>query len=168
VARSAKTDETVTERGVYWNRDRQGRVHWFYDETQQWVPWRPGADSPPPPPGWVPWSTRTTTRRLILRLAPVLLVIVILIVAVEQGSRGHKAARTVPNLVGSCLTGPRSSGASLSKVSCSSAKAELKVVATVDLRGNARPTCPKAATASVDIGSSEGLTTVECLAPVVH
>jgi hypothetical protein len=173
MARLSKGEEgeVVIERGVPWSRDRAGHIHWWYEDEQEWVAWRSGADAPPLPPGWEPRLTRTRPRRLLLRLVPLAVAVGIVIAGLVHASGSSKPAATkAPQLVGKCLqvTTVKGQSATIKEVSCSSSQADVKVTKVVPAPVNGHAAnCPAGTTGTIVLAQA-GVAhpQVECVAKV--
>ncbi len=158
-------------RGVAWHRDGQGNISFYDTDGERWVPWKPGVDAPPRPPGWGGGLERPRWRTG-WRIVPVVLTLVIVAIAVFQalrptGNSAKKEAAVSAALLGKCLSqsgtvaGHPSYAAK--PVPCDSADAAVRVVRVLP---PGSPLCP---TGSVGVElpySGVKAPHVECVEPV--
>lgn len=173
--------QEVTHRGVRWRRSAGGGIAWHDGsaENGRWLRWHPGADAPPPPPGWGPAGARAgglqrPPWRSRWRVFPIVLVSVAVIIAVVQALRpvGNPVvaeAAASAKLAGKCLARNGSAGGhpkySATPVACSAPPASVKVVAVLPSTPGG-PACPEGATA-VELGYlGVRYPHIECTRPV--
>lgn len=169
-------------RGVHWQETPAGIIRWWNDDARTWVRYRPGADAPPPPPGWAvvdeggPATNKAARAgwRTPYRLVPIILIVVVLGVAIVQasqgsGGQGAAEAKAADKLVGKCLkqngiTGghPRYSAAGMA---CTAPGSAVRVVRVLPGTPGSPP-CPAGDTGFVLPYLGVRYPHVECVVPV--
>lgn len=178
---SSETELTI-HRGIRWRRDPDGTIGWYNDGAGGWLRWRPGADAPPPPPGWEkavgapPPRLRRASWRSPYRLVPVALAVAVVVAGVLQAAGGggasvRSARAKAEASLGRCLLrnagshGP-SPSYSATPVGCSTPGAALRVVRVIP----AGPHTPSCAAGQVTVALSYGGITpaLECAVALGH
>jgi hypothetical protein len=171
--RRGRPPEQTEHRGVSWYRDERGRVSFYDAEGERWVPWRPGVDAPPRPPGWGNGEVVRPRWRSGWRVVPIVLTVAVVAIAVDQAlqpssNNGATEAKASAALLGKCLS---QSGTALGHakyssqpVSCSSPRAAMKVVDVLPSTPGS-PLCP-AGTTGVELPyAGVRYLDIECLQP---
>jgi hypothetical protein len=152
-------------------------MRWWNEESAAWVPYRPGSDAPPRPPGWQtsPEKPPPLTRpgwKTPYRIVPIVLAVVIIVAALVQALRSSTPsadeARQAQALLGKCLArGPADHGVATYRdkpVACTSPQAAVKVVKVVVSR-RGPPPCPSGSTA-LALVAGVAHPHLECVVPV--
>lgn len=138
---------TATHRGIRWQRHPSGVIRWWDGDTRRWVPYRPGDDAPPRPPGWEPERRRgagpATDRsqraswRSPYRIVPLLFFVAIVIIGLfafrtSPSDQAKSEAQAAAKLLHACLhqngTANGHPEYSSTPVSCTSPRASVRVV----------------------------------------
>ena len=154
--------EESGQRGIRWRRGAAAggavTVEFLDPNTSEWVPWRPGTDAPPRPPGWDPapggarrarpgW--RTPWRMVPLAVTALVVVVALIQVLHPSGSNVKKEQAATAALLGRCLaqhgTAEGHPKYSPTPVPCTSPTASVKVVAVVSSAPGGAP-CPGGST----------------------
>ena len=156
--------EEVEHRGIRWRRNEpvaggQATIEFLDPNTSRWVPWQPGVDAPPRPPGWepAPPARARPSRpgwRTPWRLVPLAVTVLVVVVAVVQvlhpsGNNVKKEQEATVALLGRCLaqhgTAEGHPKYSPAPVPCTSPTASVKVRAVVPSAPGSAP-CPHGTT----------------------
>jgi hypothetical protein len=146
--------ERAEHKGIHWWRDRNGKVSFYDPNTDQWVRWTAGGDSPPLPPKWqmlgVPTRVTRPGWRSPGRIVPLVVVAAAVIFGIYQalapsGSSASNEAKAAEALRGKCLAKNGNGGFNATPVPCTDPKAAVKVVSVIPSTPGS-PACPPGTT----------------------